>query len=233
MAKLLSDVLGVDYETVLQKAQKTSQGGLSVAFGVEKEVADKLREEIKKAKDAYDQDTKRIKENGGGSYSDEAFLYGSFIGCVDDYRRYYPMGAFAYQVIGFMEESENPTGQSGIELEFESELAGSAGRVVRAADSTGGSLPVEAEQYVPAQDGNSIVLTIDSNIQEMLEKQLETALADNPQARGGVSGIVMDVKTGDILALSELPDFDPNMPRVISNEQQIENMKTDLLEELT
>ena len=233
VAKLLSDVLGVDYETVLQKAQKTSQGGLSVAFGVEKEVADKLREEIKKAKDAYDQDTKRIKENGGGSYSDEAFLYGSFIGFVDDYRRYYPMGAFASQVIGFMEENEYPTGQSGIELEFESELAGSAGRVVRAADSTGGSLPVEAEQYVPAQDGNSIVLTIDSNIQEMLEKQLETALADNPQARGGVSGIVMDVKTGDILALSELPDFDPNMPRVISNEQQIENMKTDLLEELT
>lgn len=234
VAQLLSEVLGVDYDTVLQKAQKTSQGGLSVAYGVEKEVADQLRAKISEAKKAYDEDTKRIQANDGqGTYSDEAFIYSGLIGFVDDYRRYYPMGSFASQVIGFMNESEIPTGQSGIELQYESELAGSSGRVVRAADSAGGNLPVEAEQYVPAQDGNSIVLTIDSTIQEMLEKQLETALADNPQARGGVSGIVMDVKTGDILALAELPDFDPNTPRVINNEQQIATMKSDLVETLT
>lgn len=234
VAKLLSDVLGVDYDTVLQKAQKTNQGGLSIAYGVEKEVADQLRAKITEAKEAYDADTKRIAANDGqGSYSDEAFVYSGLIGFVDDYRRYYPMGSFASQVIGFMDESENPSGQSGIELQYESELAGSAGRVVRAADSAGGNLPVEAEQYVPAQDGNSVVLTIDSTIQEMLENQLETALADNPQARGGVSGIVMDVKTGDILALAELPDFDPNTPRVITSEQQIETMKSDLVETLT
>lgn len=234
VAKLLSDVLGVDYDTVLQKAQKTNQGGLSIAYGVEKEVADQLRAKITEAKEAYDADTKRIAANDGqGSYSDEAFVYSGLIGFVDDYRRYYPMGSFASQVIGFMDESENPSGQSGIELQYESELAGSAGRVVRAADSAGGNLPVEAEQYVPAQDGNSVVLTIDSTIQEMLENQLETALADNPQARGGVSGIVMDVKTGDILALAELPDFDPNTPRVITSEQQIETMKADLVETLT
>ena len=106
-----------------------------------------------------------------------------------------------------MTESENPVGQWGIERQYEAELAGSAGRIVRAANSSGGELPVEAEQYVPAQDGNSVVLTIDSTIQETLEKQLETALADNPKARGGVSGIVMDVKTGELLALAELPDF--------------------------
>lgn len=234
VAQLLSDVLGVDYDTVLQKAQKTSQGGLSVAYGVEKEVADQLRAKISEAKTAYDEDTKRIEANDGqGTYSDEAFVYSGLIGFVDDYRRYYPMGSFASQVIGWMNESETPTGKSGIELQYESELAGSSGRVVRAADSAGGNLPVEAEQYVPAQDGNSIVLTIDSTIQEMLEKQLETALADNPQARGGVSGIVMDVKTGDILALAELPDFDPNTPRIINNEQQIATMKSDLIETLT
>lgn len=234
VAQLLSEVLGVDYDTVLQKAQKTSQGGLSVAYGVEKEVADQLRAKISEAKTAYDEDTKRIEANDGqGTYSDEAFVYSGLIGFVDDYRRYYPMGSFASQVIGFMNESETPTGQSGIELQYESELAGSSGRVVRAANSAGGNLPVEAEQYVPAQDGNSIVLTIDSTIQEMLEKQLETALADNPQARGGVSGIVMDVKTGDILALAELPDFDPNTPRIINNEQQIATMKSDLVETLT
>lgn len=234
VAQLLSEVLGVDYDTVLQKAQKTSQGGLSVAYGVEKEVADQLRAKISEAKTAYDEDTKRIEANDGqGTYSDEAFVYSGLIGFVDDYRRYYPMGSFASQVIGFMNESETPTGQSGIELQYESELAGSSGRVVRAANSAGGNLPVEAEQYVPAQDGNSIVLTIDSTIQEMLEKQLETALADNPQARGGVSGIVMDVKTGDILALAELPDFDPNTPRIINNEQQIATMKSDLMETLT
>lgn len=234
VARLLSDVLGVDYETVLKKAQDTKKGGLSVAFGVEKEVADRLREEIKKAKKAYDEDTKRIRANDGvGSYSDEAFVYGSLIGFVDDYHRYYPMGAFASQAIGFMTESENPVGQWGIERQYESELAGSAGRIVRAANSSGGELPVEAEQYVPAQDGNSVVLTIDSTIQETLEKQLETALADNPKARGGVSGIVMDVKTGELLALAELPDFDPNTPNTITNEQQIASMKEKLTEKLT
>lgn len=234
VARLLSDVLEVDYDTVLQKAQKTGQGGLSVAFGVEKEVADQLRARIQQAKDAYDADTKRIAANDGqGSYSDEAFIYSGLIGFVDDYRRYYPMGAFASQVIGWMDQSETPVGNSGIELEYESELAGSAGRLVRAADSAGGNLPVEAEQYVPAQDGNSVVLTIDSTIQEMLENQLETALADNPQARGGVSGVVMNAKTGDILALAELPDFDPNTPRIITNEQQIAMMKEDLIEDLT
>ncbi|MBS5150525.1 MAG: penicillin-binding transpeptidase domain-containing protein [Butyricicoccus pullicaecorum] len=234
VARLLSDVLGVDYESVLKKAQDTKKGGLSVAFGVEKEVADRLREEIKKAKDAYDEDTKRIRANDGvGSYSDEAFVYGSLIGFVDDYHRYYPMGAFASQAIGFMTENENPVGQWGIERQYEAELAGSAGRIVRAANSSGGQLPVEAEQYVPAQDGNSVVLTIDSTIQETLEKQLETALADNPKARGGVSGIVMDVKTGELLALAELPDFDPNTPNTITNEQQIASMKEQLTEKLT
>ena len=212
----------------------TDKHGLSIAFGVEKEVADQLRAKMTEAKKAYDEDTKRIRANDGqGTYSDEAFIYSGILGFIDDYRRYYPMGSFASQVIGWMSQSETPTGKSGIELEYESELAGSAGRLVRAADSAGGNLPVEAEQYVPAQDGNSLVLTIDSTIQEMLENQLETALADNPQARGGVSGVVMNVKTGDILALAELPDFDPNTPRVISNEQQIAMMKEDLAEDLT
>ena len=234
VAQLLSDVLGVDYNTALQKAQMTDKHGLSIAFGVEKEVADQLRAKMTEAKKAYDEDTKRIRANDGqGTYSDEAFIYSGILGFVDDYRRYYPMGSFASQVIGWMDQSETPVGNSGIELEYESELAGSAGRLVRAADSAGGNLPVEAEQYVPAQDGNSVVLTIDSTIQEMLENQLETALADNPQARGGVSGVVMNAKTGDILALAELPDFDPNTPRIITNEQQIAMMKEDLIEDLT
>ncbi len=234
VARLLSDVLGIDYDSVLKKAQDTKKGGLSVAFGVEKEVADQLREEIKKAKDAYNEDRKRIQQNkGAGRYSKEAFVYGSLIGFVDDYHRYYPMGAFASQAIGFMTESENPEGQWGIERQYESELAGSAGRIVRVASSAGGELPIEAEQNVPAQDGNSVVLTIDSTIQETLEKQLETALADNPKARGGVSGIVMDVKTGEILALAELPDFDPNTPNTITSEQQIDSMKERLTERLT
>ena len=233
VARLLSDIVGVDYETTLKKAQDTKKGGLSIAFGVEKEVADRLRAEIKKAKEVYEQDRKRIGANKGvGSYSDEAFVYGGLIGFVADYHRYYPMGAFAAQAIGFMTESENPEGQWGIERQYEAELAGSAGRVVRAASSSGGELPIEAEQYVPAQDGNSIVLTIDTPIQEILEKQLETALSDNPKARGGVSGIVMDVKTGEILALAELPDFDPNTPNIITNEQQIASMKEELTEKL-
>ena len=72
-----------------------------------------------------------------------------------------------------------------------------------------GDMPYDYQQYIPATDGNSLVLTIDSDIQNILEKHLETALADNPNARDGVSGIVMDVKTGAVLAMANLRTSTP------------------------
>ena len=83
----------------------------------------------------------------------------------------------------------------------------------------------ETQQYIPATDGNSLVLTIDSDIQNYLEKHLETALADNPEARDGVSGIVMNVKTGEVLAMANLPDFDPNDAYKLTSEKYINELK--------
>lgn len=91
----------------------------------------------------------------------------------------------------------------------------------------------DTQQYIPAKDGNSLVLTIDSDIQNYLEKHLETAFADNPEARDGVSGIVMNVKTGEVLAMANLPDFDPNDAYHLTSEVYINELKTDVQKILT
>ena len=82
-------------------------------------------------------------------------------------------------------------------------------------------------------DYDSLVLTIDSDIQNYLEKHLETAFADNPEARDGVSGIVMNIKTGEVLAMANLPDFDPNDAYHLTSEVYINELKTDVQKILT
>ena len=91
----------------------------------------------------------------------------------------------------------------------------------------------DTQQYIPAKDGNSLVLTIDSDIQNYLEKHLETAFADNPEARDGVSGIVMNIKTGEVLAMANLPDFDPNDAYHLTSEVYINELKADVQKILT
>ena len=230
LAKLLSKYLDVSYETVLKQVQDENYGGLTVASGVEKEVTDQIRAEVQAAREAYYTQRAEIKKAGGGRYTEEAYLYTGY-GFQSDYHRYYPLRSFASQVVGQL--NSEGVGSWGIEAQYESELAGSVGRVVRAGSAAGDNLPVEAEQYVPAQDGNSVVLAMDSKIQEIVEKQCETALADNPEAAGGVSGIVMDVKTGDVLAMANLPEYDVNEPKTITSEHLLEELKENVAEKLT
>lgn len=223
LAKMLSDNLNLDYDTVLSKVQDEAHGGLTIAKGIEKEVTDQIRAEVKAAREAYEM----VKKTGVPNK--DAFIYAGY-GFIADYHRYYPLRSFASQIIGQMSDGK---GSWGIEGQYEAELAGSAGRVVRAASSAGDELPVEAEQEVPAQDGNSVVMTIDSKIQETVEKQLETALADNPQAAGGVSCVIMEVKTGNVLALANLPEYDVNEPKTITSESLIAELRENVAEGLT
>lgn len=107
------------------------------------------------------------------------------------------------------------------------------GRIVRVQNAQNEDIVPDTQQYIPAKDGNSLVLTIDSDIQNYLEKHLETAFADNPEARDGVSGIVMNVKTGEVLAMANLPDFDPNDAYHLTSEVYINELKTDVQKILT
>ncbi|MCB6366244.1 PASTA domain-containing protein [Intestinibacillus massiliensis] len=202
LSRILSEKLGVTYETVLTKVQKEKSQYEVIKKGVEKETVEDLKAALK----------------------EEGVTAG--ISTAPDSKRYYPYGSFASQVIGFL--NSDGVGQEGIEKQYEKELAGTAGRVVRATNAKGRDMPFEYEQYIPAEDGNSVVLTVDEAIQHFLEKHLETAYADNPQARGGVAGIVMDVKTGEILALAGKPNFDLNAPREITEQAWLDELRANI-----
>lgn len=182
-ATLLSEKLGLSYDAMYRHVTM-NKAYREIASGVEKEVADDLL-----------------------AAADEQNLAGIYTN--PDTKRYYPYGSFAAQVLGFL-NTNGPTG--GIELTYNEVLSGTAGRIVRAQNARNGNMPYEYEQYVPAEDGASVVSTLDEAIQHFLEKHLETGLADNPQARGGLSGIIMNVKTGEVYAMANMPDFDLNDP---------------------
>lgn len=135
----------------------------------------------------------------------------------EDTKRFYPYGSLASNVIGFT-NSEN-TGIYGVESYYEEALKGRSGKIITAQDAKGRDMPFRYESYVSAEDGTNVVLTIDWQIQAMLEKHLETALADT-SARNRVLGIIMNVKTGEILAMSNKPDYDPNNPYDLDEEMQ-------------
>lgn len=182
-ATLLSEKLGLSYD-VMYRHVTMNKAYREIASGIEKEVADDLL-----------------------AAADEQKITGIYTN--PDTKRYYPYGSFASQVLGFL-NANGPTG--GIELTYDEALSGTAGRIVRAQNARNGNMPYEYEQYIPAEDGASVVTTLDEAIQHFLEKHLETGLSDNPAARGGLSGIVMNIKTGEVYAMANMPDFDLNQP---------------------
>lgn len=201
LATILSDTLGVDYDTVLGKIQNTDSGYEIIAQKVDKDVSRELYEKLNAA-------------GCNGVYSEP------------DTKRYYQQGSFLSAVLGYVNSDNN--GTYGLESQYNDVLSGTAGRIVRVQNGQNQDVTPEASTEIPAQDGNSLVLTIDSDIQNILEKHLETALADNPNARDGVSGIVMDVKTGEVLAMANLPDFDPNNAYQLTSERYIDELKEDV-----
>lgn len=132
----------------------------------------------------------------------------------EDSKRYYPLSNFASHVIGFTGNDNN--GLEGIEQRLESVLGGTAGRVMVAKDVRNIDMPFEYENYQEAQDGQNVVLTIDSVLQHYVEKHLQTAYEEN-DVQNGAAAILMDPKTGAILAMSVKPDYDLNDPFVVDS----------------
>lgn len=130
----------------------------------------------------------------------------SFIEVEEGHSRNYPRNAFASHVIGSV--SNDNSGQSGLELEYNKYLSGVAGRWIKNTDRSGNPIPGGEEIKYEEQDGLNLVLTIDETIQYYVEKEVEKAKKEQKAEK--VSCIVMDPKNGDILAMSSYPDFDLN-----------------------
>ncbi|MBM7614593.1 stage V sporulation protein D [Alkaliphilus hydrothermalis] len=134
---------------------------------------------------------------------------------AEDNKRHYPFGNFASFILGHT--SDDNEGLAGIELEYNKYLKGYPGRWIKNTDGAGRQLAFSTERYHPPENGLNVVLTIDEVIQHFTEKAVENALEINDATR--VKAIVMDVKTGDILAMSAKPDYDPNNPRTPLDEE--------------
>ena len=134
-----------------------------------------------------------------------------------DSKRYYPFGSLAAQVIGFTNASN--TGSEGIEAAYNSFLEGSAGRVITTKGNNEMDMPFSYENYVSSRQGNDVVLTVDTTVQACLEKNLEEAIAKY-DVQNGAFGIVMNVNTGEILAMATLGSYDPNNYTQISDPKE-------------
>ncbi|HEX3037692.1 MAG TPA: penicillin-binding transpeptidase domain-containing protein [Oscillospiraceae bacterium] len=139
---------------------------------------------------------------------------GNGIRLIEDYKRYYPYHDFAASVLGFTSVDNN--GLAGLELQYNKELTGTAGKLVTAKNALGTDMPFQYEQKVDAQNGNNLVLSLDESIQHFLETNLEQGIVNN-KVQNRATGIVMNVKTGEILAMATKGDFDPNDPREIAD----------------
>ena len=184
VAKALSEIFELDYETVLKKVKKKTSIE-TIIKKVDKEKTDELRAWL-------------IENN---------IDHG--INIDEDTKRYYPFGNLASQVIGFC-GSDNQ-GLDGIEARYDSTLKGEYGKIEKVIDATGGKSNNESESYVEAVDGKDLVLTIDMTIQSIAEKYLKNACIDNNCTDGG-NVIIMNPKTGDILAMAGYPNYNLNEP---------------------
>lgn len=175
----------------------------------EKTLADQLKEsstvlvKVKKYVDKDQADKIREASLKGVSLSQEV-------------KRYYPMGDFLSHVLGSVNDDNE--GISGLELEYDSYLAGVDGRWVKNTDVNGNPLAYGTDKYYMPEDGQNITLTIDQVIQNYTEKSVKAALEEHNAKR--VSCIVMDTKTGEILSMASAPSFNPNNNSVPSDPEE-------------
>lgn len=125
---------------------------------------------------------------------------------TEESKRFYPERNLASHILGFT--GIDSQGLDGVELIYDKFLKGIPGRIIKETDALSRELPFGDERYIPPKEGLNLVLTIDKVIQYIAERELEKAIAENKAKRGTI--IVMDPKTGEILALANKPDYDPN-----------------------
>lgn len=184
VARALADIFELDYNEVLVKVTSTN----SVETIAKKVDSDKVAElkQWMKDNDCY-----------------------AGINIDEDTKRSYPYNNLASNLIGFCGIDNN--GLAGIEYYWDDTLTGTPGKVTTSIDATQESIPDNDEKYIAPENGSNITLSIDANIQSIVEKYLKQAVEENDCKNGG-SMILMDPSTGDILAMATYPDYNLNTP---------------------
>ena len=189
LADNLSEILGVDRKKIYDQLGKKNQYEI-----LKRKITNDVKEKVSK------------------------FIVENKLTCIylePDNQRVYTHSNFASHILGFT--GIDNAGLDGLESYYEKYLKGEPGRLVQAKNAQGTDMPFGYEKMFDAKNGSSLVLTIDETIQEYLEKNLERGITENKVMNKAI-GIIMDVQTGEILALSVKPDYDSNNPRIIQDE---------------
>ena len=197
----LPSLIDTDEATIRERAENTGSYWEVLEYGVEKETADAI----------------------------ELFMQENNVNCItlsQGTQRVYPFDDLAASVLGFVNSYDN-RGAYGLESYYNKILTGTEGRIVSAKNGQNGEMPFQYEKLYESQDGNSLVLTIDEVIQHFVEKHLEIAVSEH-EVKERAFGIVMDVNTGEILAMASKPDFDPNNPRQLTDKQAVIRLEEEI-----
>ncbi|MDD3164365.1 MAG: penicillin-binding transpeptidase domain-containing protein [Oscillospiraceae bacterium] len=182
IASGLADILDVDADWIRKQAEDTTMRYKVIARKIDSDHSEQVR-----------------------AFINENDLSG--IHLEPDSKRYYPNTSLASQVLGFV--NTDNTGTEGIEAKYDSYLEGTAGKIITTKGNNGAEMLYQYEKYYEASDGDSIVLTLDSTAQYYLEKNMQAAI-DQYDVQNGAFGILMDVNSGEVLAMATLGGFDPN-----------------------
>ena len=204
VSRELAQILDADPERILKLGKDLTKRYQQIAANIDEETATKVRDFINSS-------------------------HISGIHLEPSSKRAYPYGTLAAQVIGFTNASN--TGSEGIEAAYNTYLEGTAGKVITTKGNNEMDMPFSYEKYVQAIPGCDVVLTLDATVQACLEKQMRTAIAKY-DVQNGAFGIVMEVKTGKVLAMATLGSYDPNNYLEITDEkarQETEQLRLNYL----
>ncbi len=198
----LADILSIPYESILKKAKKSAYLDQTITKSADRETVRRV--------------LLFAKENG----------LSSMIHTEAGTERYYPFGTLAAHTLGFT-GSDNQ-GLSGLEAYYNGPLSGTDGKYLASVDSQGIKLPNAYTDYIEAEEGLTLVTTLDLFMQRELEHQLEAAMLA-ADAKNRVTGVVMNVKNGEILAMATAPSFDLNDPYTLdaASEEKLKSQALD------
>ena len=182
ISQTLGQILSLDPSWIAEQGKDTTKRYKQIAASVDEDTAAKVRQFI----------------------NDNQI---SGIHIEPNSKRYYPQGTLAAQVIGFTNLSN--TGSEGIEASYNSYLSGTPGKVITTKGNNEMDMPFSYENYVASIPGCDVLLTLDTTVQACLEKQMNAAIA-RYDVQNGAFGLVMNAKTGEILAMATLGSYDPN-----------------------
>ena len=197
IARELGRLLELDPEWIRKQAGDFSMRYKQIAARVERDTADRIR-----------------------AYINEQDISG--IHLEPNSRRVYPYGQLAAQVIGFTNNSN--TGSEGIEAAYNRFLEGNPGKVITTKGNNEMDMPFSYEAYLASQKGCDVILTLDATVQSCLEKEMDAAIA-RYDVRNGAFGLVMDVNTGEILAMATRGSYDPNNYLEIADQEMLEELE--------